>query len=229
MNLIFVGCEYTGKSTLAAEVLKWAERTLGGSSHFHDHMSVPSSELMPDAQESLLTLHPQALEMLQRYTIEYHVSEAFYSNPDHNLMGLVIEEAVYAPLYYGYGGKDSKAPFRSPEGQRTEMARRIEGKILERAPGAVLVLFKATPEVIAKRMKENPHTHQVVQEKDIEYVLQRFEEEFEASLIQKRIVLDTTTATAEETLAEFVEKYEPFHTNADLLRLRQRSIEQAGE
>ena len=72
-------------------------------------------------------------------------------------------------------------------------------------------------------MKENPHTHQVVQEKDIEYVLQRFEEEFEASLIQKRIVLDTTTATVEETLAEFVEKYEPFHTNADLLRLRQHS------
>ncbi len=223
MNLIFVGCEYAGKSTLAVEVMKWAERTLGGTSHFHDHMSVPSSELIPEAQESLLTLHPQAVEMLQRYMIEYHVSEAFYSNPDHNLMGLVIEEAVYAPLYYGYGGKDSKAPFRSPEGQRTEMARRIETKILERAPGAVLVLFKAAPAVIAKRMKENPHPHQVVQEKDIECVLQRFDEEFEGSLIQKRIVLDTTTATVEETLAEFVEKYEPFHTNADLLRLRQRS------
>ena len=103
------------------------------------------------------------------------------------------------------------------------MARRMEGKILERAPGVVLVLFKASPEVIAKRMKENPHTHQVVQEKDIEYVLQRFEEEFEASLIQKRIVLDTTNVTVEDTLAEFVEKYEPFHTDADLLRLRQNS------
>ena len=46
MNLIFVGCEYAGKSTIAAEVLEWAKRTLGGSSHFHDHMSVPSSELI---------------------------------------------------------------------------------------------------------------------------------------------------------------------------------------
>ena len=49
MNLIFVGCEYAGKSTIAAEVMKWAERTLGGSSHFHDHMSVPSSELIAEA------------------------------------------------------------------------------------------------------------------------------------------------------------------------------------
>lgn len=67
MNLIFVGCEYVGKSTLAAEVMEWAKRTLGGTSHFHDHMSVPSSELIVEAQESLLTLHPQAVEMLQPY------------------------------------------------------------------------------------------------------------------------------------------------------------------
>ena len=221
MNLIFVGCEYTGKSTLAAEVMKWAEDTVGGTSHFHDHFSVPSIELTPEAQESLLTLHPQALEMLQRFMIEYHLSEGFYSNPDHNLMGLVIEEAVYAPLYYGYGGKDSRAPFRSPEGQRTEMARRLEERILERAPSTVLVLFRATPEVIANRMNENPHTHQIVGEKDIEYVLKRFEEEFEASLIQRRIVLDTTSATVAETLAEFVEKYEPYHTDADRARIRE--------
>jgi thymidylate kinase len=108
------------------------------------------------------------------------------------------------------------------------MARRIEERMLQRAPGTVLVLFKASPEVIAKRMKENPHTHQIVQEKDIEYVLQRFEEEFEASLIQKRIVLDTTSSTVAETLAEFVEKYEPYHTNADLLRIRQHQAAKRG-
>ena len=228
MNLVFVGCEYAGKSTLAQEVMKWAENTVGGTSHFHDHFSVPSSELTPEAQESLLTVHPQALEMLQRFMIEYHISQAFYSNPDHNLMGLVIEEAVYAPLYYGYGGKNSGSPVRSPEGQRTEMARRMEKTMLDRSPGTVLVLFKASPEIIAKRMKENPHRHQIVQEKDIDYVLKRFEEEFEASLIQKRIVIDTTSATIEETLAEVIQKYEPFHTNADLLRIRQHRAVQTG-
>ena len=220
MNLIFVGCEYAGKSTVATQVMKWAEDTVGGTSHFHDHFSVPSSELTPDAQESLLTLHPQALEMLQRYMIEYHLSDGFYSNPDHNLMGLVIEEAVYAPLYYGYGGKESGAPFRSPEGQRTEMARRLEQTILERAPGTVLVHFKAAPEVIAQRMKENSHAHQIVQEKDIEYVLKRFAEEFDASLIQRRMVLDTTSATVAETFSELVGKYEPYHTDADVARIR---------
>ena len=43
-------------------------------------------------------LHPQALEMFQRFSLTYHLGESFYSNPDHNLMGFVIEEAVYAPL-----------------------------------------------------------------------------------------------------------------------------------
>ena len=52
----------------------------------------------------------------------------------------------------------------------------------------------------------------------------RFEEEFEASLIQKRVILDTSTATVKETLYEFVEAYQPFYSNADLLRLKQRSV-----
>ena len=134
-------------------------------------------------------------------------------------MGFVIEEAVYAPLYYGYGGKGSGGPFRSPEGQRTEMARRLEEKMLERAPGTVLVLFKTASEVLSKRMKEKPHIQQIVREVDIQYVLKRFSEEFDASLIQRRIVLDTTSATVTETLAEFEKKYEPYHTDADLVRM----------
>ena len=44
--------------------------------------------------------------MFQRFTLTYHLGDSFYSNPDHNLMGYVIEEAVYAPLYcelpFGY-------------------------------------------------------------------------------------------------------------------------------
>ena len=222
MNLVFVGCEYAGKSTIAAEVMTWAERLLGKTSHFHDHFSVPSNELSPEAQESMLQAHPQLLEGYQRYALTYHVRPHFYDNPDHNLMGFVIEEAVYAPLYYGYGCKDSPATHRSPEGQRTEMARRFEQQMLEFAPDTVLVLFKASAEVIARRMREAPHTHQVVQEKDIAHVLERFEEEVEASLIQKRVILDTSSSTVAETMAEFVDNHEPFFSNADLLRRRQR-------
>ena len=46
-----------------------------------------------------------------------------------------------------------------------------------------------------------------------------------ASLVQKRIVLDTTAATEAETLDEFVAAYEPFLTNEDLLRIRQRQAQ----
>ncbi len=225
MYLLLTGCEYAGKTTLAAQIMAWAERTIGATAHFHDHHTIPSTELSPEAQESLLELHPQAKEMLQRFMIEYHISPNFYTKPDHNLMAPFIEEAVYAPLYYGYGGEQSAAPARSPAGQRSEMARKMERRILDLAPDVVLVLVKASPAAIRQRMRAHPHPHPVVREQDVEYVLRRFEEEVAASLVQKRIVLDTTAATEAETLDEFVAAYEPFLTNEDLLRIRQRQAQ----
>ena len=115
----------------------------------------------------------------------------------------------------------------------------MEEEILERAPNTILVLMKATPEVIRARMAANTYvdaetlerqklsklfgepTRGVVQDKDVEYVLARFEEEFEASLIKNKLVLDTTSATLEETMAEFVAGITPFLSKADLERLEQ--------
>ena len=159
-------------------------------------------------------------------------------------MGFVIEEAVYAPLYYGYGGEEELernrwSGQRAPSGQRTEMARQFEAQMLAKAPDTVLVHFKAAPDTIRKRMSSHPDQHrsasggavvrQLVQPEDVELVLQRFEEEVEASLIQKRIVLDTTDKTVDETMREFVEKYEPFVSNADLLRRKTTSMGSADE
>ena len=97
---------------------------------------------------------------------------------------------------------------RSPEGQRTKAARRAEEEILKMAPHTVLVLVKATPEVIGARMVADTHpdpntlarqkkskpfgepTRGVVLDKDVELVLARFEEEFEASLFKNKIVLN---------------------------------------
>ena len=233
MNILMIGCEFTGKTTLAAEIIEWSEETMGSSSHFHDHFTIPTTELSAAAAASYAAVHPQVKEMFQRFSITYHLSESFYSQPDHNLMGLHIEEAVYAPLYYGYSGPDSHSPIRSPSGQRTEMARRMEEEILERAPYTVLVLMKATPEVIRARMTEDTYpdaetvkrqfrskpfgepTRGVVQDEDVEHVLARFEEEFEASLIRNKLVLDTSAATVAETLAEFVEQVTPMLSDAD--------------
>lgn len=238
MNVILVGCEFSGKTTLADRIVKWSERNLGGSSHFHDHFTIPSTELTGQAASEYEDAHPQVKEMFQRFMITYHISSAFYSHTDHNLMGLHIEEAVYAPLYYGYGGENSGAPTRSPKGQRTEMARRIEGEILEKAPETVLILMKASPDVIKGRMKANIYpnpeiirsqylskpfgepTRGVVQEADVEFVLKRFEEEFEASLLKKKIVVDTTSATLDETLEEFVTKIRPHLSKFDQQRMQ---------
>jgi len=215
MNIYLIGCEYAGKTTLSGEIMKWAERHMNGTRHFHDHFTIPSSELTSEAAESYRAAHPQVKEMMQRFMLNYHISPEMYaSHRDANLMGHAIEEAVYAPLYYGYGGKDSQAPKRSPEGQRTEMARKMEGRILELAPDTVLVLLKAESEIIRQRMRDNPTTAEgepfrgVVQDEDVEYILKRFEEEFEWSLIRNKIVLDTTAATVEETLAEFLAKFD---------------------
>ena len=212
MKLILVGCEYAGKTTLANEIVKWIDSTLGGARGFHDHFTIPSNELTAEDRDQFMALSPRLKEMFQRYIIEYHLQPAFYNDPDHNMTGFHIEEAVYAPLYYGYGGKGEYA-------ERTTMARAAEKTIMEEAPDTVLILIKASAAVVAQRMRENPQPRGVLQEKDIEYVLQRFEEEHQASLIRRKFILDTTTATVEETLAEFADQIEPYLTDTDRLRM----------
>ncbi|MCZ6676406.1 MAG: hypothetical protein O7E52_04065 [Candidatus Poribacteria bacterium] len=212
MRLILVGCEYAGKTTLANEIVKWTERTMGGGRGFHDHFTIPPSELPAEAQAEFLALSPRLKEMFQRYIIQYHLNPMFYSDPDHNLVGFHIEEAVYAPLYYGYGGKSEYA-------ERTKLARMVENEMMDIAPDTVLILLKASAEVIIKRMRENPHPRGAVQEQDIEHVLQRFDEEYQNSLIRRRFVLDTTTATVSETLSQFVAQIEPYLSEADRLRI----------
>ena len=225
MNIYLVGCERAGKTTLAGEIMKWAEKAMGGTSHFHDHMTVPSSEFTPEGAASYRQAHPQVIESLQRYMLSYHISDNFFSNRDHNLMGHAIEEAVYAPLYYGYGGEESQAPFRSSAGQRTQMARKMEKEMLKRAPNIILTLLKADAEVIRGRIREreegapgDPHSG-VVTEADVDTVLSRFEEEFAASLLPNKIILDTTAATVSETLDEFLEQAKPCFSDADRERL----------
>ena len=163
MRLILVGCEYAGKTTLANSIVGWIEHTFGSSRTFHDHFSLPCNEFPVEEQEQLLALSPRLKEMFQRYMMNYHFHPAFYSDPDHNLVGFHIEEAVYAPLYYGYGGRGEYA-------DRAALARAFDEEIMQHAPDTVLVLVRARPEVIAQRMREQPHERPVVQEKDIEYV-----------------------------------------------------------
>ena len=150
--------------------------------------------------------------MFQRYQMEYHLSDGFYGDPDHMLTGFHIEDAVYAPLYYGYGGPGEYA-------ERSLLARSMEREIMKKAPDTVLILMKASRDTIAKRMSENPHSHTVVQEKDIDDVLERFDQEYGNSWIRRKFELDTSTATVGETLAEFDAKIKPILSHADRTRV----------
>ena len=86
-------------------------------------------------------------------------------------------------------------------------------------PGTALVLLKASPETIAKRMRENCHYDNVVKEEDIELVLKRFDEVCNKSAIYPRFTLDTTNTTPEETLNQFVKSMRPHFSQYDILRM----------
>ena len=207
-----MGIEYAGKTTLGGEITKWIGRTMGGGRTFHDHFTIPSPELEGSDRDLLLKATPRFREMFQRYQMEYHLSDGFYGDPDHMLTGFHIEDAVYAPLYYGYGGPGEYA-------ERSLLARSMEREIMKKAPDTVLILMKASRDTIAKRMSENPHSHTVVQEKDIDDVLERFDQEYGNSWIRRKFELDTSTATVEETLSEFDAKIKPILSHADRTRV----------
>ena len=234
MHLALTGCEYSGTTTLAAGISRWAERAVGRKYHFHDHWKIPHLRhgLPEEEQEQILALSPYLKESYQRFHMADHMQEEYYllgaeetgdkSDGNHLVVGMHIDEAVYSSLYYGYG---SEGEF----GDRIKTARHIEKRMLELAPDTVHVLLTCAPEVIRKRMKEDPHTNALVQGKDVELVLRRFEEEYERSLISNKFTIDTSTSTVEECVAEFLEKYEPFMTLADRTRILVHAAKQRGE
>ena len=164
--------------------------------------------LSEEEQQMVLGLSPNLKEMFQRYHLQYHLQPSFYSAPDHIMVGAHIEEAIYAPLYFGYGATGQYA-------DRRVAARHYEEQILVLAPDTVLVLVKASPAAIAGRMEDNPHHNGVLQRKDIGKVLVRFEEEYEASLLRHKVAINTTDATVQESLEELVDKIRPLLLDAD--------------
>ncbi|MCE2483785.1 MAG: hypothetical protein J4F33_13170 [Alphaproteobacteria bacterium] len=169
-------------------------------------------------------MSPAFKERFQRYQMAYHAGGAFLSGNDHLLVGYHIEEAVFAPLYYGYGGPGQY-------GDRSVYARRIEHDIMEDSPDTILVLLTAHPEAIKERMARDPMPRDqkgrrpgVLREEDVEHVLARFLEEFAASLIRRRFVIDNSDLSPEETLSEFTWKAQKFLSHEDRMRIAARQV-----
>ena len=218
MRLFLIGCEYAGTTTLAISIYEWAKETLGiDFGIIHDHWKIPDvvehypNTLTEEEHQQFLGLSTRIKEAYMRHNLYYHTPHEGHVE-EHNLtVGYYIEDTIYAHLYYNYGGTGQA-------GTRTVHSKKIEEILLNLAPQTVLVLVKAAPEVIARRMKENPHPYQVIKEQDIEHVSRLFETAFEASRIQNKLILDTSQATEEESLAEFAEKIQPFLTEIDQIR-----------
>jgi hypothetical protein len=220
MRIIMIGCEYTGKTTLAGEISQWLEAHMGqaqfGQYGWHDHFVLPFAEgegpeVEAEAQQ-VLGLRPNLLEKYSRYMIHYHLGPFFFLDNHHLLVNWYYGDAVYAPLYYGYGGQDEYA-------DRQLMARHHDADVMAIAPDTVLVLLKASPEIVRRRMAENPHPYNILKEQDVEFVLQRFDEEYSRSGIRRRFQLDTTDATVKETLQAFIRHMEPHFSEQDRLAL----------
>ncbi len=220
MRLIMVGCEYVGTSSLIQEISGWVERAMGGKMGIHDHWKAPQlshAEHTKEENEGFLALSPNLRESFQRYHMEYHLSPSFYHDADHTMVGFHIDEAVYAPLYYGYGAPNEY-------GDREQAARTTEASLLEIARDTVLILLKASPEVIRARMKADPHANALVTDGDVEKVLAAFEDQHTRSLLRKKIVIDNTDQTVAESLADFVTQIQPFLTHADRSRILTRNL-----
>ncbi len=224
LKLIIVGAEYAGKTTLVNKIADWRDEMMGqptplGIVRYHDHFTLPWvghwDEIAQEDLDKFMSLGPELKEMFQRYQFYYHLMPTLYRDTDHILVGFHIEEAVYAPLYYGYGHKGEY-------GDRESFCRHIETDILEQASDTVLVLLKASPEVIRERMRAAPHERATLKDEDVEHVLERFEYHYGHSHLRYKFALDTSEATPDETLAAFIESYTPHLSERDQLRIQTR-------
>ena len=225
MKLLIVGCEYAGTTTLAHAIDDWMAEAMGSRMRLiHDHWKIPYTvghpvNISEEEERQFLSLSPWLKDNVQRHNLYYHAPRQSSSGDaaDKLVIGMHVDDGIYGPRYFGYGGPGEQF-------DRRDVARKIDHLIVSFEPETVLVLVKASPEVIARRMEESPHRNGVLREGDEEYILRRFEEEYEASQIANKITLDTSDATVESTVAEFVGKMEPYLTVADRLRMVSRRL-----
>ena len=98
--------------------------------------------LTHEEQAQIMALSPKLKEMLQRYHLQYHLHPSFYAQDDHIMVGAHIDEGIFGPIYFGYGGGGQYA-------DRRPSMRHYEEQILGLAPDTILVLVTASAESFA--------------------------------------------------------------------------------
>ena len=234
MRLLLIGCEYAGKTTLARAISNWMIAEIG--LHFvrwHNHFVVPqldghltvhaegdaTSDGKKEAdlntaedEEQILALRPSVLEQLQRHNVWRHLHPDMFREEDTLFINHYYAEAVYAPLYYGYGELGSFA-------DRGGRARAWDAELLLQSPDIILVLVESSGDVIRERMRREPRLRFVVVEKDVDEILSRFRHQYDASLIPSKFALDTSNATGAEVFEMFRSQTQNYLSQSDRVRL----------
>jgi len=200
MQVIVVGCEYSGVTTLIEGLMAWGDAQ-GIHHHLDDHFTIPDSQhLDPVDAEQMLNLTPLLKERFQRFQLVYHVR--LFQLYEHIFMGgFHIEEEIYGPLYY-YPG----VPTIGVREYEVELPKEV-----------ILVHLTARPEVIQTRMQTNPHHHTLIQAEDIPMLLGLFRQKYHESWIKHKIEIDTSDLTPEQLLQSFLTKSIPHLKTRDLL------------
>lgn len=219
MKLLLVGCEYSGTSTLANGIRDWWMGVSGRDVDVQDHFR---EDLSTDDFAQYMALGPGAREVIEREHIHAHAPFPEETDSDRILIGLHIEDAVYGPMLFGYGAEGA-------QGDRTALSQRIDHRFQRLAPETMRVFVKASPEVISRRMQDAPHANGILKEKDVEEAVRRFEDAAGGAQFRRKFEIDTSTATVEETMTEFVEKVEGHLTEMDRYRILLHSHWEAGK
>jgi hypothetical protein len=205
MRLIVIGTEYAGKTTLIDGLMEWGDRA-GVPFHLDDHFSIPDRQfLSAEDARAMLAIPPVIKERFQRFQIYYHL-HILEDYDDCLLGGFHIEEAIYGRRYY------------YPNNVWPSYARTLEHGFPR---DTILLLLKAAPEVIRRRMAEAPHEYPIVPAEDVEAVSREFEEEYRRSGLKRKFVMDTSRTSPAELLAQFRERVVPHLDARDLLRWSQ--------
>ena len=201
MRVIVMGCEYTGVTTLINGLKEWG-RPRGFLFHLDDHFSIPDRyHLDPEDQQAMVDLSPTLKERFQRMQVVYHIR--LLHRYDHILLGgFHLEEEIYGPLYY-YPGR----PAGEARAYETDMP-----------ADTILVHLQAQPEVIQARMEADPHEFEIIQKKDIPVILEQFQQEYAASLLRRKIQIDTSDLSPDQLLQAFLQQSRAHLNTRDTLR-----------
>jgi hypothetical protein len=224
MRLLLAGCEYAGTTTVAHAIDDWMSENIGARfSLIHEHWKIPHTSGHPDNTSSeeqawLLAATPKFKEMHQRHSLYYHTQVSTYNGGDGMVVGGHIDDAVYAPLYFGYGGKRYNF-------DRELVMHQVEKTIIHFTNDTVVVHITADTDVIKQRMKDDPHENGIVQSDDEDK--KRFEDLVDWSLQGNKISIDNSGALV-DTMVQFVAKMEPYFTDTDRSRILAHKVLSGG-